>query len=104
MAGLESGHLPSNGFNQAGQFYVENVTPGLVPSQDQASHEFLPAMDGQGEATHDLVTDGDRSGMDFDRNFPISRCRFLHFLRMQHLLWAGVVVDNNINFDNALFK
>jgi hypothetical protein len=45
VAGFEAGHLSADGLNFPGQFHAEDVTPGLVPPQDQACHEFLPASD-----------------------------------------------------------
>ena len=47
--------------------HAEDVMPGLVPFQDQALHEFLPAMDVQFETPHDRVADRDGGGMDFDQ-------------------------------------
>ena len=103
VAGLGAGNLLPDGSNFPDQFHAENVTPGLVPSQDQSPHKFYPATDGQVEAAHDRVTNGDGGGMVFDKNFTIPRYRFLHFLRLQHFRWSVLGVDNGFHFDNSPF-
>ncbi len=72
----KAGYFPPDGFNVPGKFHAKDVTSGLVPSQDQATQDFLPSMNRQVEAAHDRVTNGDSSGMDFNQYFVISRRRF----------------------------
>lgn len=65
--------------------HAEDVTSGLVPSENQTCHEFLPASDiWQFETPHDRVADRDGGGMDFDQYFVVARRWFGDVYQLQH--------------------
>ena len=97
VAGFEADHLPADRFDLPGQFHPQDVTPGPVPSQDQATHDLLPAMDGQIEAAHDGVADGDGGGMDSHQHFTVTRRRFGDIRQPQHLRRAVSGVNDGFH-------
>lgn len=50
-------------------------------------------MDGQVEAAHDRITDGDGGGMDFDQHFPLPGRGFSYLLEQKNIRWPVFFIN-----------
>ena len=99
VAGLEAGHLLADRFDLPGQLHAQDVTPGSAPPQDQPRHDLLPARDGQVEAAHDRVANGDGRGIDFHQHFVVTRRRLGNIRQPQHFRRAVSGVNDGFHLN-----